>query len=86
MEEAGEVVQAASKVLRFGDDDKGSDGTKPTTLERLQAEYNDVIALAGLINEDYGAMVLKADSKLIAAKQAKMREKMAKSREQGRLQ
>lgn len=45
-EECAELTVAASKVLRFGDEEKN--------LERLQNECSDVIALVMLIQEYFG--------------------------------
>ena len=50
MEECAEVQQAASKVLRFGLDDKYKD--QPTNQERLSTELTDLIAVCDMIVAD----------------------------------
>lgn len=48
MEECGEMIQAASKVLRWGWLSRNPDEVDgPTNRERLFTEYNDMKALAG---------------------------------------
>jgi len=47
MEEAAEVVQAASKCLRFGSNDSGP-GTCMTNFERLEEEMSQLTAVSVL--------------------------------------
>ena len=51
MEECGEVVQACSKVLIYGED---AVYNGETGLERLQSEMTDVLAAISIVSESYG--------------------------------
>jgi NTP pyrophosphatase (non-canonical NTP hydrolase) len=46
MEECGEAIQAASKIIRFGVDD--------TKRENLEREIGDVLAMMKLVDEEVG--------------------------------
>ena len=50
MEEAAEVVQAASKSIQFGFDDI-IPGTDTTNRQRLNAEITDFLAIIEMLNE-----------------------------------
>jgi len=51
-EECGEVMQNASKSLRFGLDDRNVlDPTGPTNRERLVDELNDLIGVADMLSD-----------------------------------
>lgn len=49
-EECAEVIQAVSKIRRFGVDSKHPEGG-PTNLEHLEIEIGDVIAMIEIMNE-----------------------------------
>lgn len=51
MEECAEVIQAASKLLRFGKDNRPSSGV--SNIYALSAEYGDLYIMAGMA-EDAG--------------------------------
>ena len=53
MEECGEVIQAASKVLIHGEDNTHPIDNKETNLERLQSEMEDVLAIFAVISTEY---------------------------------
>ena len=50
-EEAGEVIQASCKCLRFGELD-GYPNTERTNISDLTKEINDVLAVVELLQED----------------------------------
>ena len=50
MEECGEVAQAASKCVRFTPEHAIADS--PTNLENLVFEFNDLIAIVELLQEE----------------------------------
>lgn len=67
-EESAEVIQAASKVKRFGLDGRKEE-SEPNNLQNLEQEIGDVLALIDvLIKSDIGI----TESGLISAKLRKM--------------
>jgi NTP pyrophosphatase (non-canonical NTP hydrolase) len=52
-EECAEVIQAASKIKRFGTIGKPVDTTR-TNLESLEMELGDVLALVDLVKDSMG--------------------------------
>lgn len=49
-EECGELIQASSKSLRFGLNDRYSD-KYPTNKEQIIAEFNDIVAIMRMLKE-----------------------------------
>ena len=79
-EEAGEIVQACGKVLRFGLND-GYPGTGRTNVKDLVTEIAHVKAIAGML----GLTTDKPESELIQEKIEKVREHMQYARKKGEL-
>ena len=72
-EEAGEIVQDVSKSVRFGLSDRNvlnPDG--PTNRERLEAELNDLVAVAELLVSAGALSAAWLDPERIAAKREKV--------------
>lgn len=67
-EECAEVIQAASKIKRFGINNK-RDGVELNNLQNLEMELGDVLALVDLI-KDAGIGI--TEEGIEAAKKAKM--------------
>ena len=57
MEECAEVIQACSKIIRFGPDNFHPD-TKVPNQEQLEKELGDVMCLINLLNLDYEELEL----------------------------
>ncbi|MFA5349080.1 MAG: hypothetical protein WC309_01760 [Candidatus Paceibacterota bacterium] len=68
-EECAEVIQAASKINRFGDKGTYPDGTG--NIEKLEQEYNDLIAVVELLKENTDIRIYE-DIRLINLKKAKV--------------
>jgi len=68
MEECTELAHAASKALRFG---PGSDYDGITNREKLLREYNDILAVVEMLNDD-GVGDMYEDADLIEAKKKKI--------------
>ena len=66
-EECSEVVQAASKVFRFGTDSRWPHEESPTTLEELETEIGQVLAMIDVLTEQ----CLLSDSAINGARQYK---------------
>lgn len=71
-EEAAEVIQAVSKIRRFGPDNHKS-GEDQTNLEHLEEELGDLLAMIDIMGE----MNIVSWGNLEVAKQAKI-EKLKK--------
>lgn len=67
-EECGELIQAACKVMRFGENGKNPEGPDITNLEHLQIEIADVLAAVKLLFDeiplDDKKMMLLAEAKI----------------------
>ena len=72
LEECAEVIQAISKVFRFGMDCRYPDGA-PTNKEHLEEEIGDLLCMVKIL-EDKG--VINADN--VNAATLNKREKLAK--------
>lgn len=68
-EEAAEIAQQVSKILRFGIDEQRDFPT--SNRERLQGEFNDLLAVVEVLKDDHG-IDLHRDPDLIAKKKAKV--------------
>jgi len=53
MEECGELTQACSKIMIYGEESCHPD-TDETNKERLQSEMGDVLAAISIVSETYG--------------------------------
>ena len=83
IEECLEVAQRATKALTFGVDEV-QPGQNLTNFERLNGEWNDLLATAELLTEEVD-LELWRDVSLIRAKREKILKFMAYSRECGTL-
>ena len=82
-EEASEVAQATSKVLRFGEDNEWP-GYNGTALTRLYTEINDFLgALNMLMDEIPGMRYHLFDVNQIAAKKVKIEKMIEYSKQRG---
>lgn len=79
IEEATEVAQAASKVLRFGPNDS-HDGR--TNAERLKIEFNDLLAIIIMINNHCDLNIVR-DEELLLQKTSRLNSIMNYSKRQG---
>lgn len=82
-EEACEVSQATSKVLRFGENNQwpGLDGT---ALTRLYTEINDLLGVLNMLMEEVPGMRYHLfDVNQIAAKRAKVEQMIEYSKQRG---
>lgn len=70
MEEAAEIQQATSKLLRFGPNDRYPNDSAKTTLDKLQDEVTDLIALAEML-EERGVPVRRMDMSMVHGIEAK---------------
>lgn len=84
IEECLEVAQRATKALCFGINEI-EPGQSLDNFERLNAEWNDLLATKELLTEE-ADIELYRDVSQIVAKRAKILKFMAYSREQGCLQ
>ena len=66
-EECAEVIQAASKVFRFGTESRWPTEESGTTLEELQMEVGQVLAMIDILTEQ----CLLSDSAINEARQFK---------------
>ena len=71
-EEAVEVSHSAHKVLRFTEHDSHTIGG-PTNIEKLETEYNDLLATVEALKEECG-FVINADPDKIARKRQRIRD------------
>lgn len=86
-EECAEVQQATSKLLRFGPNDRYPNDTAKTTLDKLQDEMVDLIALVEML-EERGVKIRRMDMSMIAgiaAKKKKVAGYMVYARARGTL-
>lgn len=67
-EECAEVIQAASKVFRFGTDSRWPHQESPTTLEELQLEIGQVLAMIDVLTQQ----CLLSDSAINEARKYKI--------------
>ena len=73
MEEAAEVTQATSKILRFGETEE--------KVRHLSDEVNDLIAILELINEEKGCTFFQEDHQKKAKKKEKVKRYFLESAE-----
>jgi NTP pyrophosphatase (non-canonical NTP hydrolase) len=66
-EECAEVIQAASKVFRFGTESRWPTEESRTTLEELQMEVGQVLAMIDILTEQ----CVLSDTAINAARQHK---------------
>jgi NTP pyrophosphatase (non-canonical NTP hydrolase) len=66
-EECAEVIQAASKVFRFGTESRWPTEESGTTLEELQMEVGQVLAMIDILTEQ----CVLSDTAINAARQYK---------------
>lgn len=83
-EEGTEISQATSKALRFGIHEKLK--LPETNQERMQKEYNDLLAMAQMLNEEDLGINLYQDDELIKRKKEKVERYLLYSKECGTLQ
>ncbi|WP_276122660.1 hypothetical protein [Pararhizobium qamdonense] len=81
IEECLEVAQRATKAQTFGINEV-EPGQKLDNTERLNLEWNDLLATVELLHEEEG-ISLFGDSELIRRKKQKILQFMNYSREQG---
>lgn len=79
-EEAGEIIQASSKILRFGPYDRNGDNPLSNAQE-LNKEYNDLLAIKKLLC-DVGIFV-EYDRNLVESKLIRVQEHIEYSRRHG---
>lgn len=79
MEEAGEVIQAASKIGRFGENDNWPG--YGNNIEVLEHEYNDILAVIEELKER--GIVLSVKPEKITAKREKLKDMLNYSRSLG---
>lgn len=82
-EECAELIQEASKAKRFGINEQRDLPT--SNLERMQKEFNDVLAMIEMINDSCGKVVLATDFNLIKLKKEKVEKYLLYSKECGTL-
>lgn len=68
MEEASEVIQAASKLIRFDEIDKRNDSSN---LEKLNLEFHDLYTVMEMLYSEFGKQ-LSIDSDKILSKRKKI--------------
>ena len=83
-EELAETTQRASKIIRFGQDDVQKDHTE-TNAERLVYEFNDVLAIMELLQQE-GVIELIQDRTAIEKKKLKIKKYMKYSQQLGVLE
>jgi len=83
-EECAELHQEASKALRFGIDEQRDLPT--SNCERMQKEFNDVLALIEMLNDFYCDNIFSTDTTLINLKKLKVEKYLIYSKELGTLQ
>jgi hypothetical protein len=83
-EECAEIIKDVSKTLRFGVNDHYPGICKPTNIESVYHEYNDLIAVVEMLNNE-GVMPCNVDKLLIQAKKDKVNKFLEYSRDMGTL-
>jgi NTP pyrophosphatase (non-canonical NTP hydrolase) len=81
MEECGEVAQAASKCVRFTPEHAPAE--MPTNFENLVVEFNDLIAIIELLQEE--GLHLERIDHLVNEKKERLRKFMQISKDMGTL-
>jgi len=82
-EECAELIQEASKAKRFGIDEQRDLST--SNRERMQKEFNDVLAMIEMLNDFYRDNVFSTDATLIRLKKIKVEKYLQYSKECGTL-
>lgn len=69
-EEASELAQIAIKAQHFGlgETQCGQGDDFPTNAKRIEAEFNDVLGVIDLLNEECGAGIDESDLRISAKK------------------
>ena len=80
-EECAEVIQAISKIERFGPEET-MPGLNDTNMTRLYLEMNDVMTLMSMVAEKWGLPTI-GDYALLTAKKQKVIQYMKYSKECG---
>lgn len=84
-EECAEVAQRASKALRFGLAEV-QPGQSLTNAERIGLEFRDLLAVAEILEDEFGIYMHQHDKRGIHEKKEKVRQFMAYSEQCGTLQ
>lgn len=82
-EEAGEIIQASCKCLRFGEQD-GYPNTDRTNISDLSKEINDILAVIELLQEEGVVFDKLFDREQIEAKKMRVKEWLNHSVKMGR--
>lgn len=82
-EECSELAQETAKSLRFGVYEQRDLPT--TNLERMQVEYNQLLAMIDMVNIELGFPHLQRDEGIIEEKRAKVEKYLLYSKELGTL-
>jgi NTP pyrophosphatase (non-canonical NTP hydrolase) len=82
-EEAGEVIQAACKCMRFSEED-GYPNTDRTNISDLTKELNDVLAVIELLQEEGVVFNGLFDRDQIETKKKRVKEWLEHSKKMGR--
>lgn len=82
-EESAEIAQDCAKALRFGLHDSWDSGA--SNIQRIDQEFNDLIAVATMINEEMGGNFLIIDQQKMSKKRAKVEKYLKYSQELGTL-
>lgn len=82
-EECSELHQGICKALRFGIYEQRDLPT--SNFERIQKEFNDLMAMSEMVNDDYGDRIMYLDFDLMKAKKEKVEKYLLYSKELGTL-
>ena len=82
-EECAELIQAASKTSRFSINSNYDNGVN--NAEQMQKEFNDVLAMAEMVNDSYGEILFSTDFEMIKAKKQRVEKYLLYSKECGTL-
>lgn len=83
-EEASEVAQAAIKAQIFGVHERYV--AEPTNIERVSIEFNDMLSIIDMINEEIGGLCITVNPQQIENKKTKVEHYMEFSRSLGLLE
>lgn len=83
VEELAEVIQRVEKAKRFGLDEV-QPGQDLNNLQRMNIEWNDVLALVELLADDHNVRLFRTDE-LVRAHKNQVRYFLKYSRERGRV-
>lgn len=82
-EEGSELTQETAKAMRFGIHEQRDLPT--SNRDRMQKEYNDILAMADMLNDEDPTIDLHRDPKLIKAKWDEVETYLEYSKECGTL-